>query len=55
MERLWHNSGSSKFASLATRTEVVLVTFVYSPLNNATRLLAGESFIEQYLELSDVL
>jgi hypothetical protein len=32
--------------SLMTKTEMVLETLVYSPLNHLTRMLSGENFIE---------
>ena len=32
--------------SLMTKTEMVVETLVYSPLNHLTRMLSGENFIE---------
>jgi len=38
--------------SLMTKTEMVLETLVYSPLNHLTRMLNGENFIELILRES---
>jgi hypothetical protein len=42
-------SRSLQLISLTMKTELVLETLVYSPLNHLTRLLDWESFIEQNL------
>jgi hypothetical protein len=48
MQKFWSSASwlTESMSSLMTRTEMVLETLVYTPLNQLTQLLAREHFVE---------